>query len=77
MAVDILNLTIDLNTHGVIELIGQNNENGFLVIMNNVTVDLTTLNTITTTYISADFPEIVSETLVDGIYKLNRSLETL
>ena len=75
--VDIVNLTSDLNVHGDIELVGQNNEKGFVVIMNNVTADLTTLNTITTTYISADFPEIVSETLVDGVYKLNRSLETL
>lgn len=75
--VDTANLVNDLSPYGNIELVGQNNEKGYIVVMFNVTTDLETLNTITTTYISADFPEIVSETLVDGIYKLNRSLEIL
>ena len=75
--VDTVNLVNDLSPYGNIELVGQNNEKGYVVVMLNVTTDLETLNTITTTYISADFPEIASETLVDGVYKLNRSLETL
>jgi len=71
--VDIVNLVNDLSPYGYVELVGQNNEKGYVVVMFDVTTDLETLNTITTTYISTDFPEIVSETLVDGVYKLNRS----
>jgi len=71
--VDIVNLVNDLSPYGVIELVGQNNEKGYVVIMFNVTTDLQTLNTITTNYIAADFPEIASETLVDGVYKLERT----
>ena len=71
--VDIVNLVNDLNSYGDIELVGQNNTKGYVVIMINVTTDLKTLNTITTNYIAPDFPEIASETLVDGVYKLNRT----
>jgi len=71
--VDIVNLVNDLNSYGDIELVGQNNTKGYVVIMINVTTDLQTLNTITTNYIAPDFPEIASETLVDGVYKLNRT----
>jgi len=71
--VDIVNLVNDLSPYGYVELVGQNNEKGYVVVMFNVTTDSETLNTITTNYIAADFPEIASETLVDGVYKLNRT----
>jgi hypothetical protein len=43
--------------------------------MNNVTDNIENLNTITKNFLNLDFPILVSETLENGTYKLNRAKE--
>lgn len=73
--VDTVNLVNALANHGDLKIVGQNNIYGYIVILESVTSEMSTLNTITTNYLNADFPYIVSETLENGTYKLNRSKE--
>jgi hypothetical protein len=71
--VDIVNLTNDLSTCGNVDIIGLNNQESYIVVMSGVTSDLQSINSIQDSYLSVDFPNIVSETLVEGVYKLERT----
>lgn len=65
--IDIVGLINDLSTHGVVDLIGENNTLSYILVMSDVT-DITVEN-ILESYIITEYPNRVTSTLVDGTYK--------
>ena len=72
---DTINLLHSLTPKGEIVLIGENTSKSYVIIMNNVTDNIESLNIITNDFLSLEFPILVSETLENGVYKLNRAKE--
>ena len=73
--VDTTNLIYSLAPKGEIILIGENTNKSYVIIMDNVNDNIESLNTITKNFLSLDYPILVSETLENGTYKLNRAKE--
>ena len=66
--IDIVGLINDLSAHGVVDLIGENNTISYILTMSGVT-DITVVENILESYIITEYPNRVTSTLADGIYK--------
>jgi hypothetical protein len=66
--IDLVGLINDLSTHGVVDLIGENNTISYILVMSDVT-DITVVENILESYIITEYPNRVTSTLVGGIYK--------
>ena len=68
-------LVDDLSVYGEIITIGYNGQEAFsyIVIMHDVNTTIDVLNAITTVELEDEFPNVVSDNLQNGVYKLDRS----
>ena len=75
--IDTKGLVDDLSTYGEIILVGYNSGQGldYIVIMNNIGPQhtISEISAITSLYLQSEFPIVVSESLVNGTYKLDRT----
>jgi len=69
MAVDKINLTNELNNYGNVTMCEENNSESFIVVMENIVTDVTTLKLIIDGYLSNDFPLLKDIRIVDGKLK--------
>lgn len=70
MAVNTQDLINDLQPYGVVDFCGVNNPKSYVVVLNNVITDETTLKNIIDGYVLTDYPNIGTITLVDGTFKV-------
>ena len=68
-------LVDDLSVYGEVITIGYNGHSGFsyVVIMHAVTTTIDVLNAITTVELENDVPNVASDYLQNGVYKLERT----
>jgi hypothetical protein len=67
--INIEQLTTELTPYGNILFLGENNEMSFVIAMNEVTTDEQTIENIVHSHISGDYPNEITRTLIDGVYK--------
>ena len=69
MAVDTQNLEIELNNYGNVILCDENNIKSFIVVVENLITDVTTIKTIIDGYVLNDFQILKDIRLSDGKLK--------
>jgi hypothetical protein len=69
MAIDNQALENELNNYGNVIICGENNNNSYIVAIDSVITDVTTLKNIIDNYLKLDYPTIKDITLVDNIFK--------
>jgi len=69
MAVDTQNLEIELNNYGNVIVCDENNIKSFIVVVENVITDVTTIKTIIDGYVLNDFQILKDIRLSDGKLK--------
>jgi hypothetical protein len=69
MAVDTQNLEIELNNYGNVIACNENNIKSFIVVVENVITDVTTIKTIIDGYVLNDFQILKDIRLSDGKLK--------
>jgi hypothetical protein len=69
MAVDKINLEIELNNYGNVVVCDENNIKSFIVVVENIITDVTTIKTIIDGYVVNDFQVLKDIRLSDGKLK--------
>ena len=69
MAVDKTNLTNELSNYGNVTMCEENNTESFIIVMDSLVTDVTTLKMIIDGYLSNDFPLLKDIRIVDGKLK--------
>lgn len=62
-------LVNDLTQYGTVVFCDVNNDKSYIVVVSDVTTDLTTMKSICDTYLLTDYPYEKVMTLVDGTFK--------
>ena len=69
MAIDNQTLENELNNYGNVIICGENNVKSYIVVIENVITDVTTLKTIIDGYVLNDFQILKDIRLSDGVFK--------
>jgi len=69
MAVDKINLTNELSNYGNVTMCEENNPESFIIVMDNLVTDVTTLKLIFDSYLNVDFPLLKDIRITDGKLK--------
>lgn len=69
MAIDNQSLENELNNYGSVIICGENNVKSYIVAIENVITDVTTLKTIIDGYVLSDFQILKDVRLSDGVFK--------
>lgn len=69
MAIDNQSLENELNNYGSVIICGENNIKSYIVAIENVITDVTTLKTIIDGYVLNDFQILKDIRLSDGVFK--------
>jgi len=69
MSINKINLTNELNNYGNVILCDENNSESFIVVMDNIITDVTTLKDIIETHILKDFQILKNIRMSDGKLK--------
>ena len=69
MAIDNQTLENELNNYGNVIICGENNSRSYIVAIENVITDVTTLKTIIDGYVLSDFQILKDVRLSDGVFK--------
>jgi len=75
MAINIQTLTTELSSYGQVSNCEENNPKTFIVVVENTTTDIQTIQNITDNHISSDYPLLKDITLVNNIFKCLYSKE--
>lgn len=69
MSIDNQALENELNNYGSVVICGENNVKSYIVVIENVITDVTTLKTIIDGYVLNDFQILKDIRLSDGVFK--------
>ena len=69
MAIDNQALENELNNYGNVIICGENNIKSFIIVVENVITDVTTLKNLIDNYLNLEYPTIKDITLVDSVFK--------
>ena len=69
MRIDNQTLENELNNYGSVVICGENNVKSYIVVIENVITDVTTLKTIIDGYVLNDFQILKDIRLSDGVFK--------
>jgi len=69
MGIDNQTLENELNNYGSVVICGENNVKSYIVVIENVITDVTTLKTIIDGYVLNDFQILKDIRLSDGVFK--------
>jgi hypothetical protein len=69
MTIDNQTLENELNNYGSVVICGENNVKSYIVVIENVITDVTTLKTIIDGYVLNDFQILKDIRLSDGVFK--------
>jgi len=69
MTIDNQTLEYELNNYGNVIICGENNVKSYIVVIENVITDVTTLKTIIDGYVLNDFQILKDIRLSDGVFK--------
>jgi hypothetical protein len=69
MAIDNQALENELNNYGNVIICGENNIKSYIIVVENVITDVTTLKNLIDNYLNLEYPTIKDITLVDGVFK--------
>ena len=69
MAIDNQTLENELNNFGNVIICGENNIKSYIIVVENVITDVTTLKNLIDNYLNLEYPTIKDITLVDGVFK--------
>jgi hypothetical protein len=69
MAVDKINLSNELNNYGNVIMCEENNSESFIIVMDNIVTDVTTLKNMIESHILSDFQTLKDIRMSDGKLK--------
>jgi hypothetical protein len=69
MAIDNQALENDLNNYGNVIVCRENNIKSYIIVMENVITDVTTLKSLIDNYLILEYPTIKDITLIDSTFK--------